>query len=260
MSKPVRQTTTMKRRFRIRYRKDAERAMYNIGICDDGENVCTCIENMILQYMKEKKIQADTNVWYTGEGLRDYLERGNPLDLLFLDIELLGMTGIEVADYIRNRLDDREMQIIYISGKASYAQRLFKTQPLDFLVKPISQNQMNDVLETAFRVMKRKNEKFEFQQGKEYYFVPMGEIAYFGSEGRKVKIVTLKETFEFYGRLREVAKRLPADFFAIHKSYIVNQEHIFQYTYETVELVNGTVLPISPANRKQVRRRVLSEE
>ena len=235
-------------------------AMYSVGICDDGENICTSIEDMLMQCAKELNIQLDISVWYTGEGLRDYLEKGNPLDILFLDIELFQMTGIEVGDYIRNQLDDMGMQIIYISGKASYAQQLFKTQPLDFLVKPISQSQVRDVLEMALRVMKRKKERFEFQQGKDYYYVPMGDIVYFGSQGRKVKIVTLKETFEFYGRLREVAQRLPEDFIAIHKSYIVNKEYIFRYTYEMVELVNGTILTISLANRKQIRERILREE
>ena len=192
--------------------------------------------------------------------MKKYLEAGNQLDILFLDIELFQMTGIEVGSYIRNQLDDMGMQIIYISGKASYAQQLFKTQPLDFLVKPISKDQISDVLEMAFRIIKHKNEKFEFQQGKNYYYVPMGDIVYLGSEGRKVKIVTQKEIFEFYGRLKEIAKRLPDNFIIIHKSYIVNKEYIFRYTYEMVELANGITLTISPANRKQVRERILREE
>lgn len=234
--------------------------MYHIGICDDGINICTSIENMLLQCGAEKNIQLDINIWYTGEGLKDYLEQGNHLDILFLDIELFRMTGIEVGDYIRNQLDDMGMQIIYISGKASYAQQLFRTQPLDFLVKPISQSRIRDVLEMAVRVLKKKNERFEFRQGKDYYYVPMGDIIYFVSEGRKVKIVTMKETYEFYGRLKEIAKGLSEDFIVIHQSYIVNEEYIFRYTYEMVELTDGTILTISPANRKQVRERILREE
>lgn len=234
--------------------------MYNIGICDDGENVCTSIENMLIQYAQEKRIQVDTNVWYTGEGLRDHLASGNHLDILFLDIELFKMTGIEVGNYIRNQLDNVGMQIIYISGKASYAQQLFKTQPLDFLVKPISQDQINDVMEMAIRIIKKRNERFEFQQGKDYYYVPMGDIIYLESEGRKVKVVTMKSTFEFYGKLKEVAKRLSEDFIVIHQSYIINREYVFRYTYEMVELVNGTILTISLANRKLVRDKILKEE
>lgn len=234
--------------------------MYQIGICDDGENICTSMENMLLQYAGEMKIQIDTKIWYTGEGLRDYLAQGNHLDILFLDIELFKMSGIEVGNYIRNCLDNTGMQIVYISGKASYAQQLFKTQPLDFLIKPISQKQINEVMETAVRMISRKKERLAFQQGKEYYYVPMGDIIYLESKGRKVKAVTPKTVFEFYGRLKEVKKQLSEDFIVIHQSYVVNKEYIFRYTYEMVELINGTILTISPANRKQVRERILREE
>ena len=234
--------------------------MYNIGICDDGENVCTSIENMLLQYAKEKNIQVDTNVWYSGESLRDYLVSGGYLDMLFLDIELFKMTGIEVGSYIRNRLDNMSLQIVYISGKASYAQQLFKTQPLDFLVKPILQEQVNEVMDMALKIIKKRNERFEFQQGKEYYYVPMGDIVYMVSERRKIKVVTMKAAFEFYGKLKEAAKCLSEDFIMIHQSYIINKEYVFRYTYEMVELMDGTILTISPANRKLVRDKLLRED
>lgn len=234
--------------------------MYNIGICDDGENICTSIENMLLQYAQEKNIQVDTNIWYTGENLRDYLASGGYLDLLFLDIELFKMTGIEVGTYIRNQLDNMGLQIVYISGKASYAQQLFKTQPLDFLIKPILQEQINEVMGMALKIAKKRNERFEFQRGKDYYYIPMGDIVYLESKGRKVKVVTMKAAFEFYGKLKNVVKCLLEDFIVIHQSYIINKEYVFRYTYEMVELVDGTILTISLANRKLVRDELLREE
>lgn len=54
--------------------------------------------NMLLQWAEGKNVRIDTNVWYTGEGLKRYLEAGNRLD-----IELFRMTGIEVGSYIRNQ-------------------------------------------------------------------------------------------------------------------------------------------------------------
>lgn len=234
--------------------------VYSIGICDDGQNVCTSIEEMLMKFAQERGIRIDTQIWYTGEGLRDYLAQGNYLDILFLDIELFVMTGIEVGNYIRNQLDNTSMQIVYISGKASYAQQLFKTQPLDFLVKPITQSQINDTMQDACKIIKRKNERFEFQQGKDYYYIPMGSIIYFVSEGRKIKIVTIKESFEFYGKIKEIVKRLSEDFILIHQSYIINKGYIFRYSYEMVELVNGKILTISQGNRKKVRERILRDE
>ena len=244
------------------YRYDAlgGQDVFRIGICDDGEIICTAIEEMIFAYAKEMNYDVETMVWFHGEGLQQYLAQGNQLDILFLDIELISTTGIEVGNYIRNQLDNIGMQIIYISGKASYAQQLFKTQPLDFLVKPITQSMIDNTLDIAIRIIKRKKVKFEFQQGKDYFYVPLGDIVYFSSEGRKVKIITMETSYEFYGKLKDVAKQLSENFITIHKSYIVNKEYIFRYTYEMVELVNGIILTISPANRKQIREKILKEE
>lgn len=234
--------------------------MYNIGICDDGENVCSQIEEMLIKYAKENNVKVEVNVWYTGESLKNYLSQGRYLDILFLDIELFKLTGIEVGDYIRNCLDNMAMQIVYISGKASYAQQLFRTQPLDFLVKPILQEQVDDVMERAIKIIKKKKERFEFQKGRDYYYIPMGEIFYLGSEGRKIKIVTAKKRFEFYGKLKDVSKYLNEDFIMIHQSSIVNRNHIFKYAYETVELIDGTILTVSIPYRKRIREILLKDE
>lgn len=234
--------------------------MYEIGICDDGKNVCGSMEKMLMQYAREKEIRINVRIWYTGEELRDYLKTGSHLDILFLDIELYRMTGIEVASYIRNELDNMGLQIVYISGKTSYARQLFKTQPLDFLVKPITQKQINNTIKTAVKIIKRKCERFEFQQGKEHHYIQQGDILYFESNGRKIKIVTVQDTYEFYGKLNEVEKDLSEDFIEIHKSYIINKEHVMRYTYEMVELENGTKLTISQNKRRQVRERVLRDE
>lgn len=109
---------------------------------------------MILQYAEKNKLRADIQVWYAGEELCRYLEQGGHLDILFLDIELIKLTGIEVGDFIRNGMKDRGMQIVYISGHSEYAQKLFKTQPMDFLVKPVTVQQIADSLELAVKLIK----------------------------------------------------------------------------------------------------------
>ncbi len=233
--------------------------MYEIGICDDGKNVCGSMEKMLIQCARENAIQINVQIWYTGEELRDYLKMGSHLDILFLDIELYQMTGIEVGCYIRNELDNMGLQIVYISGKTSYAQDLFKTQPLDFLVKPITPKQINRTIETAIKVIKRRCERFEFQQGKEHFYIKQGEILYFESSGRKINIVTVHDTYEFYGKLNEIIKELSEDFIEIHKSYVINMAHVLRYTYEMVQLDNGTRLTISQNKRSQVRKRILRD-
>lgn len=231
--------------------------MYNIGICDDGKNICASLEEMVLQYAEKSKRKMDIQVWYTGEELCRYLEQDGHLDILFLDIELMKLTGIDVGNFIRNKMENRGMQIIYISGESSYAQKLFKTQPMDFLVKPISIEQIEDALELAIKLLEKNAERFEFQNGRDYYYISYNEIIYFESKGRKIKIVAVGAEKEFYGAIRELEKKLPKEFFSIHQSYVINKTHVVKYTYETVEMDNSTILPISKAYRKQVRERLL---
>lgn len=233
--------------------------MYQIGICDDGKNVCAAIEAMIMQYAESKELPVEVMVWYTGEGLVDYLKKGNSIDILFLDIEFTELSGIEVGSFIRNQLENRGMQIIYISAKASYAQKLFKTQPLDFLIKPISQGHMNEVLDLAVKILGKNADKFQFQSGRDYYYIPYGDVMYFVSEGRKIKVMTLHGEQEFYGKMKDLVTKLSEDFIMIHQSYAVNKNHISRYTYETVELTDGTILTVSRVNRKQVREKLLWE-
>lgn len=233
--------------------------MLNIGICDDGREICAAMEEQILRYAKEKGITVETKVWYTGEGLCDYVRQGGIVDILFLDIELFQMSGIEAAGFIRERLEDRRMQIIYISGKASYALQLFKTQPLDFLIKPVSEEAVFEALTLAVKILQRDTEKFEYRNGRDYYYISCGEILYFASEGRKIKIMTLRGEKEFYGKMKDLSGRLPEGFLIIHQSYAVNKAHVLRYTYETVELTDGTVLTISKAHRRQVRENLLRE-
>ena len=231
--------------------------MYNIGICDDGVNTCASLEKMVLLYAEKNKLKMITEVWYTGEELCTFLEQGGHLDILFLDIELFNLSGIEVGDFIRNRMEDRGMQIIYISGESSYAQRLFKSQPMDFLVKPITQQQIEDSLALAVKLIEKSTEKFEFQNGRVYYYISYSDIVYFESVGRKIKIVAAGAEKEFYGEIGDLDKKLPKEFFRIHQSYVINKTHVLRYTYEIVEMDNGTMLSISKAYRKQVRERLL---
>lgn len=233
--------------------------MYKIGICDDGQNTCSLLETMILNYLDKSKLRAEIEIWYTGEGLCDYLKRGNQIDILFLDIVLEKINGIDVGQYIRNDLQNRNIQIIYISGKTSYALKLFKTQPMDFLVKPITQPQINDVLELAIKILGLDAKNFKYKFGKSYFNIPFGDIMYFVSDNRKIQIISPNKRNEFYGKLKDIEKRLPKDFITIHQSYIVNEKYIKRYTYEDIELTDGTMLTISKGNRKRIRERILKE-
>lgn len=230
--------------------------MYRIGICDDDKELCAGLEEQIYQIAKELPMKADVEVWYSGESIVNDLQNGIQLDLIFLDIELIQENGISVGKFIRNEMEDINTHIVYISSKQTYAMQLFKVQPLDFLVKPISSEQIKEVLIRSLRQKQSLKSFFEYQKGSAVFRIPTRNIAYFMSMDKKIRLVTRDNEDEFYGKLKSIIEELPADFMMIHQSYIVNQLYVNEYSYDCVKMSDGTILSISKPYRKEIRGKI----
>ncbi len=234
--------------------------MYRIGICDDDKVFCARTEEMIMALSDELPEKTETEVWYSGESvMRDFSGDFSP-DILFLDIELYEKSGIDVGKFIRDDREDYRMHIVFVSAKQEYAMQLFRIQPLDFLIKPVSKEKLKEVLLRSMKQKTKNRTMFEYQKGGGFYQVPFDEIMYFRSDDKKIQIVMKAETQEFYGKLKRIMDILPSGFIKIHQSYIVNSEFVREYTYETVKMKNGDLLNISKPYRKEVRSRIRKYE
>lgn len=230
--------------------------MYYVGICDDDKVFCAELEEMIHAVGEELHRKMETEVWYSGEGIMKDLEHLPCPDILFLDIELYEKSGIDVGKFIRNGRGDYVTHIVYVSARQDYAMQLFCLQPLDFFVKPVSKERVKEVLERSFKQREQGRELFEYQKNGVVYQMPCRDISYFMSNDKKIILVTKDGTQEFYGKLKAVADKLPLGFLMIHQSYIVNSDHVGEYTYETVKMQDGSLLSISKPYRKEVRSRI----
>lgn len=234
--------------------------MFFVGICDDEKGTCAELENLLYQYGKRHGLKLEVSVWYTGEGLCEFLEKGSKLDVLFLDIELISTDGIKIGNYIREELEDMDTAIVYISSKSSYAMSLFRVQPLDFLIKPLKAEMIEDVMNRAVKQYRRKNQIFEFHAQGNHFKIPYKEILYFCSENKKIHIVCREQTLQFNGKLKDVAKRMPDSFVLIHQSYLVNLDFVMECSYDKVRMQNGDELNISQPYRKTVRGQIIRSE
>lgn len=230
--------------------------MYRIGICDDDKELCSGLEEQIYYTAKELSMKVEVEVWYSGESILSDLGKGVQLDLLFLDIELIQKNGISVGRYIRDEMEDIQTHIVYISAKQNYAMQLFRIQPLDFLVKPVSEEQIKEVLVRSIRQKQRLKNCFEYQKGSSVFRIPTKDIVYFMSMDKKIRLVTKDGEEEFYGKLKNIMEVLPADFMMIHQSYIVNQLYVSEYSYDCVKMSDGAVLSISKPYRKEIRGKI----
>ena len=225
-------------------------------ICDDEKSTCSDLEDLLLKYAMQEKGSLNTEVFYSGDPLLDYLKR-EKTDILFLDIELPGMNGVSVGKYIREIMEDDNLFLVYISSKEHYALQLFQNQPFDFLVKPIEQEKVYPVLDHIYRIAGKNNRSFVYQNHNDSFRIAYNDILYFQSEGRKINIVMKDGIETFYGKLSAMEEKVPEFFLRIHKSYLVNQNYVKEFTYEWVKMINGDILNISKANRAKVRRKIL---
>ncbi len=230
--------------------------MIDIAICDDEIQFCSELEKMLekMATLFQKKIEI--NVFYAGEELYQYLSKGNDYDLIFLDIELKDMNGIDIGKKIRKELNNEHSKIVYISWQDEYAMSLFDVRPHHFLIKPINEAELHKVCKSAFKLIEKENEFFEYKIGHTVYKKKFKDIIYFESNNRKINIITTDGIMTFYGRLNEVYTKVEEyKFLYIHKSYIINYQHVSMFEYDRVTMSNSQVLPISQSKRKSIRKK-----
>ena len=232
--------------------------MIKIAICDDELEICARIESLIIKILDEEGIKYDIDVFNSGEGLCNGMSSCDLLhsyELLFLDIELPKMSGIDIGDYIRNKLKNQFVQIAYISSKQEYAMELFNFRPINFLLNPIDELGVRKVLQ-QFNAIEQKNDFiFKFKKGRNLYKIPINSIMYFERKSRKIIVHLQDGEYDYYDSLELIYDNLKNhNFLFVHKSYLVNYRYIKIMAYDHVILCDETRIPISQANREKIRK------
>lgn len=228
-----------------------------IAICDDEKEISGFLEEHVAKYIRECGRECEIEVFYDGEALCQDMQI-NEYDLVFLDIELPDITGVDIGRFIREELCNEVVQIAYISAKKQYAMKLFEYRPINFLVKPLKYEDIAKIIDKYFRVTEYNDVLFTYKKKYELYKVKLSDILYLQSQGRTVTIVTMQGTDTFYGSLEKIYSDMKCKkFIFIHKSYVVNYAYITSFEMDSVTLTTGEKLPISQARRKAVNEMLL---
>ena len=234
--------------------------MFHIAVCDDEKYICEEIRSFVRRYVENRSCSVDCGVFLTGEELYDALTKGNSFDLIFLDIELYRINGIEIGQLLRQQLKDQLTQIVYISGRQEYAMELFSTHPLDFLLKPLSYEKIAACMDQMAELKTKRGGFFVYDRQGEHRRILLSNILYFESRNRKICVTRVCGKEEYYGKLNDVENQVKdKGFLRIHKSYIINPLYVDTCGKTTVTMSNGDILPVSREKQKYVAERMLSE-
>lgn len=222
-----------------------------VAICDDNSAIHKQLENYLFQYYQKNDIQLFH--FLSGEAL---LKSTKHFDLIFMDIELENMNGIETSIEIRKT--DIDVYIVMISAYEDYKKYGYSLHLFDYLDKPIKYERFIKLIEEWEKYRSREKEKqhvtFKGVHGNLRFNID--DIYYFEYTNRKIKVITTHGDFEFYGKLKEIARKMDAyGFVSSHQAYLFNLAYVLNITPQEVWLVNNYILPLSRKKLKEVNER-----
>lgn len=233
--------------------------MINIAICDDDISITSEIENNLKRIGKEHGISLNIEVFGDGKDLVDEIYSGENYDIIYLDIEMKKLNGLDTAKKIRDI--DRIVSIIYVTSYKRYAMDVFEVQPFQFIVKPINSDRFARIFVAAYQNIIKSDYYFRYNSHRQSYKILVSDIIYFESRVRTVDIFKINnEVVTYYAKINEIEQEInksKAEFWRIHQSYLVNRRHIYRISYSQVEMTNGTILSISEDRRKGIRDKYL---
>jgi len=235
-----------------------------IAICDDEIKIGAEVECALVEIFDQQKIEYEIDVFFSGEELCRKMESGAHYDLIFLDIQFAEdkLNGVEVGRLIRNAHQNHLVSIVYISWTKKYALDLFDLQPLNFLVKPLARERIEEVIQKYMTIAGLWSKEFTYKKGHDAYKVQTKNIVYIESHGRKLILhLADNKKEEFYGSLKEayLEQLQKFDFLFIHAAFVVNYDYVAAVKYNQLFLTDyETPLPISPNRRAEIRERYFS--
>lgn len=226
--------------------------MLSIGICDDNQENRLSLRWLLENILESRKTEHQIYEFSSGETLLAWMERHqNEIELLFLDIEMGKVNGMETAKQLRENWE--ALQIVFVTGFPDYVFDGYEVDALGYLLKPAKREQLEAIIE---RVMVKRcrdsKQVYSCHNGDVWYRIPHKEILYFESDRRKVNCVTSKRTYSFYGKLDDVEQELSkSGFVRIHQRYLVKTDAIEQICGSEMQIESHT-LPISRSYHQQV--------
>ncbi|MBS1507200.1 MAG: response regulator transcription factor [Bacteroidetes bacterium] len=171
----------------------------------------------------------------------------NEVDLLFLDIEMPGMTGLEMLGTLTYK-----PEVIVISGKTGYAVDAFNHSVADYLVKPIKDYAR--FLTAVNRVAAKQKNKYQRQEEQNTLFVKVDSlllkldtetILWIEAFGDYIKIQTEEKTLTVYSTLKKLEEKLdPKKFVRVHRSFVVNLTKVTNVDMNNIE-IDKRIIPVS---------------
>lgn len=226
--------------------------MLRIAICDDDIFICHELRSIIRMICEINEYEYTISVFTDGEFLIKSLSDSQHFDIIFLDVVMKKLSGIQTGKIIRDQYHDEKSKIIFISAIKDYVFEAFDARPVNYIIKPLDKDKVEAVLKKTLTLIEEERGVFVYKSGHFPITVYLSDIQYFESALRKIRIVTLAGSEEYYGTMSDLLEMNLHGFIQIHRSFLINTGQISEYKYTSVKMNNGDELSVSQNKKSEV--------
>lgn len=228
----------------------------NIAIVDDDENAAANLIDYFHQYTAQTEIKFNIKHFTDAEKfISSY--RNSEYAIVFMDIDLPGINGIEAAHQLRYK--DNSVVLLFITRMAQYAHKGYEVDALDYIVKPLRYADFCLKMKKAINVARsREAHTFLFPTGNGVICFSTDKIMFVEVMGHQLRFQLVDGEIEARGTLSEIEKRLEGcGFLRCNNCYLVNTRFINSVEGYDVD-VGGHILKISHPRHRQFMKDLMN--
>ncbi len=232
---------------------------WNIAICDDEEAALSILSSSLQGAFRSHNVEVAIDTYTRPRVMLAQMKSTN-YDLLFLDIEMPGLSGIDVAQQLRH--DGNLVDIIFISNREDLVFDALRVNPRGFIRKTRFIQDVAGVIDTyfAYRNDKTQEKVLVVRQRDQVLHISLEKLKYIEGSGKKQLAVTVdrEEPIEMNKSMQELEEELSGfGFLRIHKGYLVNYRFIRRIGEDEVVLTDDQRLPVSRRKHQEVREQYM---
>lgn len=228
--------------------------MYNIAICDDEICQIKEIKKMLKTFEENNDIKFNIVTYSSGEELLE--SEFDKYHVIFLDIHMQGLNGIDTAKSIRE--SNKHIQIVFITSLEQYWPEGYSVRAFRYILKPINEYEFFNTIELLLNEVSKNIAYVALKSEGKIERVLIEDIKYIVIENRKVEVHTKDTVYNDSLSLAQWEKKLSGHAFTKpHNSYLVNLNFIKAINKSELELIDGDKVYVSQRKYKDFKDRFI---
>lgn len=229
--------------------------MIRVAICEDSRMDRELLQKIITYLMQERGLAFQLGVFENGEALMGNY-KSQPFDLIFLDIMMSGLDGLETGRRIRQA--DVQAEIVYCTSSKDFAIAAYEIHAMGYLLKPYEPGRIGAMID--YYMLKHPQEKRKYIEVKSHrksVIIPFKDILFMESDNKVVYIhTTTQGDVKVYNRLDVLEAEVQDErFLRCHQSYLLNLQYVAGIVNSDFIMIDDSMIPIRKSGRGLIVKR-----